>query len=644
MMTEATPQNYWIAENALFIARNANSNPDYIQASCVSGAQILVYVKGIIGYDAGHNYQRWTLQASPTVFGTHTEKYVYAAIPRPDTDRTIATIVFPSERIDIYGKNAAEEQVGSTDYYYVFLQGILTSSGDNGNIDRIWQQDIVTGYLASDEAINAGPTESAWYEYSTVSGLVTFIKDLTMKVGTTFFNLFAKTIDVVSGGAINLAANSSINFDTNGHINLGTDSSITFKGQGTVTGLADNDTDKRSEDKIVTPVYVDNKALSRVHADTASGHIGFLDGLSSDELSVMKKGVQFGENFAEGLTGFGGKIDGDGAAQLDSLTLRSFLEVPELRFNRVSIQVGNRWRAPGGGIIDHVVIDCDENGNELYSGTAYLHLEEGEIGKVYEDDICQGIWHDGINPSENAADDYDDGKGNFKFSGFYTAYFRIDKVLSVNGGTNNAFHYSLRNDGKWKLFKHPSSMMHFVCYGNFSNVDRQQSRYSTLTYERYLTEVNTWEFSESNIAAQFGDLSNLSVFGLKMDGYSAYLKNIYMSGTIKQFEAIGRKMVIDQSLNGYMAPDETETVTVQIVDGYMQDHTNEYNFKVERDTGDAASDAVWNAKPEHLNCGSVFNISFDDLHINADHGGISTMFYVTATNGKDNAVTASIEY
>lgn len=643
-MTQATPKDYWISPEALYIELNAMGDPDYIQASCVSGAQILVYVTGIISYDAGHNYQRWPIQISPTVFSTHSEKYLYVAIPRTTQDGSYAQIVFPSELVDIYGINAEGTQVGSEKYYYIFLQGIISSSGDNGANNRVWSQSLSTGVLASDEAISSITKESEWYDYSTVSGLVTFLKDLTMKAGTTFIQLFAKTIDVVSGGAINLAANSSINFDTNGHINLGTDSSITFKGQGAVTGLADNDTDKRSEDKIVTPAYVDNKALSRVHADTASGHIGFLDGLSSDELSVMKKGVQFGEIFAEGLTGFGGKIDGDGAAQLDSLTLRSFLEVPELRFNRVSIQVGNRWRAPGGGIIDHVVIDCDENGNELYSGTAYLHLEEGEIGKVYEDDICQGIWHDGINPSENETDDFDDSKGNFKFSGFYTAYFRIDKVLSVNGGTNNAFHYSLRNDGKWKLFKHPASMMHFVCYGNFSNADRQQSRYSTLTYERYLTEVNTWEFSESNIAAQFGDLSNLSVFGLKMDGYSAYLKNIYMSGTIKQFEAIGRKMVIDQSLNGYMAPDETETVTVQIVDGYMQDHTNEYNFKVERDTGDAASDAVWNAKPEHLNCGSVFNISFDDLHINAEHGGISTMFYVTATNGKDNAVTASIEY
>lgn len=643
-MTQATPDNYWISSDSLYIELNAMGNPDYIQASCVSDAQILVYVTNVISYDAGHNYQRWPILISPTVFSTHSEKYLYAAIPRTTQDGSYAQIVFPSEPIDIYGLNAEGKKVGSEKYYYIFLQGIISSSGDNGTIKRVWRQSLSTGVLASDEAISSITKKSEWYDYSTVSELVTFLKDLTMKAGTIFINLFAKTIDVVSGGAINLAANSSINFDTNGHINLGTDSSITFKGQGTVTGLADNDTDKRSEDKIVTPAYVDNKALSRVHADTASGHIGFLDGLSSDELSMMKKGVQFGERFAEGQTGFGGKIDGDGAAQLDSLTLRSFLEVPELRFNRVSIQVGNRWRAPGGGIIDHVVIDCDENGNELYSGTAYLHLEEGEIGKVYEDDICQGIWHDGINPSENATEDFDDSKGNFKFSGFYTAYFRIDKVLSVNGGTNNAFHYSLRNDGKWKLFKHPSIMMHFVCYGNFSNADRQQSRYSTLTYERYLTEVNTWEFSESNIAAQFGDLSNLSVFGLKMDGYSAYLKNIYMSGTIKQFEAIGRKMVIDQSLNGYMAPDETETVTVQIVDGYMQDHTNEYNFKVERDTGDAASDAVWNAKPEHLNCGSVFNISFDDLHINAEHGGISTMFYVTATNGKDNAVTASIEY
>lgn len=145
------------------------------------------------------------------------------------------------------------------------------------------------------------------------------------------------------------------------------------------------------------------------------------------------------------------------------------------------------------------------------------------------------------------------------------------------------------------------------------------------------------------IAAQFGDLSNLSVFGLNMTGYSAYLNNIYMSGAIKQFEDKARKMVIDQSLSGYMAVGETETVTVQIVDGYMNDHTSEYTFKVERDTGDTASDAVWNAETKHLNCGSEFEISFDDLHISDYHSGVSTLFYVTATDGKET-IAAAIEY
>ena len=56
-MTLSYPSNYWISANALYIERNALGNPDYIQASCVSGAQILVYIKDVIGYDAGHNYR-----------------------------------------------------------------------------------------------------------------------------------------------------------------------------------------------------------------------------------------------------------------------------------------------------------------------------------------------------------------------------------------------------------------------------------------------------------------------------------------------------------------------------------------------------------------------------------------------------------
>lgn len=370
--------------------------------------------------------------------------------------------------------------------------------------------------------------------------------------------------------------------------------------------------------------------LSKVFEDTAQ------------QLITLYKGMTIGD-FVSGQFGKGGHIDKMGRAELHSLTLRDFLEAPELRCNRVTIQIGNRWRAAGGGIIKEVIPDTDSNGNQLATGTIILHLQDGEIGKIAVDDICQGIWHEGMNIDDNESDDYDDGIGNFKFAGFYTAYFRITEIIDTTH--NSRVRYALRpTSDTWKTQHHPHEAMHFVAYGNFSDSTRQKSRYSTLTYERYLQGVNNWEFSKDMIAAQFGDLTNLNIFGFNMKGYSAYLNNIYMSGTIEQFENMGRKMYIDQSLDGHMAADETETVTIQILDGYMQDHTSEYSFKVERDTGDTASDAVWNAKPEHLNCGSSFNISFSDLHINPNHSGISTLFYVIADDGKDTPITEPLEY
>lgn len=370
--------------------------------------------------------------------------------------------------------------------------------------------------------------------------------------------------------------------------------------------------------------------LSKVYEDTAR------------QLINLYKGMTVGD-FVSGQFGKGAYINQMGRAELHSLTIREFLETPEYRCNRVTIQIGNRWRAAGGGIIKEVIPDTDSDGNQLATGTIVLHLQDGEIGKIAVDDICQGIWHEGMDIESNESDDYDDGIGNFKFAGFYTTYFRITEIIDT--AHNSRVRYALRpTSDTWKTQYHPHDAMHFVAYGNFSDTTRQKSRYSTLTYERYLQDVNNWEFSKEMIAAQFGDLTNLNIFGFNMKGYSAYLNNIYMSGTIEQFEKQGRRMLINQSLDGYMSVDETETVTIQIVDGYLQDHTEEYTFKVERDTGDTASDAVWNAKPEHTNCGSKFEISYQDLHINPSHSGISTLFYVTADDGKETPLTEHIEY
>lgn len=299
--------------------------------------------------------------------------------------------------------------------------------------------------------------------------------------------------------------------------------------------------------------------LSKVNDDTAEGHITLHKGftasadstvngsLQADSLDVQTVAIVRGETtfsedgtFAEGLTGHGGRICPDGSAELDSLTLRRFLEVPELRFNRVSVQVGNQWRAPGGGIIRSVSPAADA------TGTALLHLEAGEIGTVAVGDLCMGIFHSET-AADNAEANSDDNHGNFRFAGFYTAYWEITAVEDyTDGETGQTFHngkvsYRLRPvSANYPRQMHPTAAMHFVCYGNRTDAARQSSRYSTLTYERFLTGVSDWEFSSKQIRMQVGDLSAFSpVPGMDFSGYSVYANSIYLDGHLKQLAEMG---------------------------------------------------------------------------------------------------------
>lgn len=345
-MTQATTKDYWISSTALHIELNALGYPDYVQASCVSGAQILVYVKDIIGFDAGHNYRRWPLQASPTVFNSHTEKYVYAAIPRSLSSAASARIVFPSEQIDIYGKNANAEQIGDEKYYYIFLQGKITSSGDNGTIARDWDTRCFWGYLSSDEAISAIGTESEWYHYSQTDSIVTFLKKLTMKPGTWFRELFAKAVTIVTGG------------------------SIAFEGKaGAISGITNTKTPLDSETDIVTPKYLDDNALSSVHDDEAKGVISFLSGIkfisnnkihkiTSDGIATLKEVVSAA--FRSGALGSGFKLgdynaDGDSYLEVDRLLVRKAAEFVKLVIRELQSVGGEIVLSPAAMKISNVV-------------------------------------------------------------------------------------------------------------------------------------------------------------------------------------------------------------------------------------------------------------------------------------------------
>ena len=411
-------------------------------------------------------------------------------------------------------------------------------------------------------------------------------------------------------------------------------SSTIINGGSSVDIVKELDTTTLADINVLSSKRVIKEITDRGHTHANKELLDKIDQDLSKSADVIHNSFKT-KDFVAGITGKGAKIDENGSGEMESLSLRKFLEVPELRYNRISIQVGNQWRAPGGGIIDSVTLD-----NNGLTGLAKLHLEDGEIGKIAVDDICMGIYHDGMTLSNNEASDYDDGAGNFKFSGFFSAYFRITEITDTIH--NSAFKFSVRQTSdSWSKTFAPCAAMHFVCYGNFSDTTRQSSRYSTLKYERYLSGVNTWEFGERNIMAQFGDLSNLTAGGISMSGYSAYLNRIYMSGNIKQFEDIPDWMDVEQSRNGHMDVGQSEVVTIVIRDGYNRDVTSLYpNISLTRESGDEASDTSWNAS--HSGVGNPFTISFSDLAFTEER--LSTLFNVKARKQDGKETNGAFNY
>nr|DAE68651.1 MAG TPA: tail protein [Bacteriophage sp.] len=262
MATEAKNTNYWISSTALSIQLNAMGEPDYIQCSVVSGASILCYMSDVpgLGYDAGHNYQRWTLAAYPSIFPDSKRKYVYIAIPRQSTtDNNQATVVFPGQKIDIYGKTIPSSgtegvQIGNEAYYYIFTGGIISAvktDADNTR-KREWEQHFDCGKLATHEAIASGG-EGAWWRYNSVSDTITFLKEI---LKANFNELSANVARVTS----------------------------LFLGGHKLKGVADsNGTLETSNDTVVTPQYLGQFGVKHFLAkdkdDTAAGLITFLKGL-----------------------------------------------------------------------------------------------------------------------------------------------------------------------------------------------------------------------------------------------------------------------------------------------------------------------------------------------------------------------------
>lgn len=407
MATEVKITNYWISSSALYIQLNAMGEPNYIQCSVASGASILCYMQDIegLGYDAGHNYQRWPLVAYPSLFPDAKAKYVYIAIPRVSNGvNGTAMVVFPSERIDIYGKSIAspDKQVGNENFYYVYLQGeiseVLTKNvGKDENdqdiieVYREWTHNVEYGSLATDEAIASGG-EGQWWRYESVHDTIKFLKTISEAV---FTKLTAATVTIAT-------------LILNGH---------------TLSGVAAENTDDTSADKVVTPEFLGQFGvrhfLSKENDDTANGIITFLKGIvfGAEELwRITKDGIatlfslsvkgdtQLGDNgtsttFGDYKTDTSGavvRVDDKGvsymeadyiairrAADFREITIRELRYIGgELAITPAAMQVSKVERLDASGS----VIPQDDTSTEVAAYKCYFEIE-GTDGqkKLYQE-------------------------------------------------------------------------------------------------------------------------------------------------------------------------------------------------------------------------------------------------------------------
>lgn len=365
MATEAKNTNYWISSTALYIQLNSMGEPDYIQCSVVSGASVLCYMSDVpgLGYDAGHNYQRWTLAAYPSIFPDSKRKYVYIAIPRQSTtDNNQATVVFPGEKIDIYGKTIPSSgtegvQIGNEAYYYIFTGGIISAvktDADNTR-KREWEQHFDCGKLATDEAIASGG-EGEWWRYNSVSDTITFLKEI---LKANFNELSAKVARVTS----------------------------LFLGGHELRGVADsNGTLEISDDTVVTPQYLGQFGVKHFLAkdkdDTAHGTITW------EKVQKFLGGLLVGNSNNE--NGGSWIPDAEGRSHLitDYLEVRMKAIFEELVINKTSTIGGKEIISPTGGVVAHKVEEVTVTYNNVSQKAYRCYFLAEQDGDEVDNDFA----------------------------------------------------------------------------------------------------------------------------------------------------------------------------------------------------------------------------------------------------------------
>lgn len=498
------PQNktYYINPAYLTFVENSGYGANLIQVSASSSCYISVYdpANGIGYSDADRNYKRWKVTAYNNKFPDDNplqrgEWYIYVRLERNSSSALViydqvlrgvkggvVTVSKDESGNDVY----TEAEPTQDTYWFIRI-------GNVGATDGTSIRSIVydTGYLLSDESINDKGTLNEMWE------LDKFSTPWLIKAKQWLTSFKLKGILTFIGGR---------------RKNI----------EKPVTDIRRSVDSSDPDDELYVPVddttlpttawvesRTDNRFLKKYEPDETRHRIKFFDGIECGE-------------FVTGMVGGSGtQFDGDGYGEMNGLTLREFLEVPELRFNRIDVVSGELWNSVAFGLVESV---------DPVNRICTLKLEEKERAGLEVNDICRGIFADfGDGEKWEGVDEC----GFLHLYGFWTSYFTPTQIIEDNEGSFR-FKYKLREGTQ----RHPVASMKFAVYGNFDDnkPERQASAYSTRTYKRYLNGVNTWVINPNeNIYAQYGNLDGLTVGGFTMSGYGSFQSNSYFTGVQIQF-------------------------------------------------------------------------------------------------------------
>lgn len=654
MATEAKNTNYWISSTALYIQLNSMGEPDYIQCSVVSGASVLCYMSDVpgLGYDAGHNYQRWTLAAYPSIFPDSKRKYVYIAIPRQSTtDNNQATVVFPGEKIDIYGKTIPSSgtegvQIGNEAYYYIFTGGIISAvktDADNTR-KREWEQHFDCGKLATDEAIASGG-EGAWWRYNSVSDTITFLKEI---LKANFNELSAKVAHITS----------------------------LFLGGHELRGVADsNGTLEISDDTVVTPQYLGQFGVKHFLAkdkdDTAAGLITFLKGLrlgkstkyyidADGNVTINLLNSADYDDATQSGFGFYKRKDGKYGLNVTDISVWGKAYFNNLTIRELTYVGGNLVFSPSAGKIFEVREITDAQG-EVTGWKCYLLADDGTTAttNMFEVDdqvrcetfnIKAGIYEDVSNKfywrkiTDVSTDNEEirDSNNNILYDGKKFSWIVISASDKAEGSDNPAAGDTIVLMGN----RTNTNRMSFVVKETYGDNAPREVGYTNVHSYTLGNDNLVYEISPKKVRfySQYFEIVTVEGLPIKTINYRGdwkqgdtyvYYDQVTHNGTTwlcvapegtnvtsepargndfwkAQTAILDATLSITQSTGEWIDKGETNHVECSVIRGFENITDQVTSWNIVRDSDDAVNDAAWQNKDKVKNFDGTIDIAWTD--------------------------------